>query len=114
MSGNSELKKRYRDMDELSSDEILKKSLLKKAKGFVLEEIVEEYCKDDENKKMVLSKKKITTKEVPPDTASIKFLIEFESFDKSKFSNMSDEELNSEKERLLKLLKEESNEGESI
>ena len=113
MSGNSELKRKYKDLDMLSSDEILKKSLLKKAKGFVLEEIVEEYSKDDENKKMVLSKKKVTTKEVPPDTASIKFLIEYEALDKDRFSNMTDEELKLEKERLLKLLKEEKDECET-
>lgn len=112
MSGNSELKKRYKELDDLSNDEILKKSLIKKARGFILEEVVEEYCKDDNNK-MVLSKKKVTTKEIPPDTASIKFLIEYEALGKDRFSNMTDDELLLEKERLLKLLKEEKDEFES-
>ncbi len=112
MSGNSQLKKRYKEIESLSNEDILKKSLIKKARGFILEEVVEEYCKDEESNKMVLSKKKVTTKEVPPDTASIKFLIEYETLSKDRFSNMTDEELLIEKERLLKLLKEEMNETE--
>lgn len=114
MSGNSDLKKRYKELENLSNDEILRKSLLKKAKGFVLEEIIEEYCKDEENKKMVLSKKKVTTKEVPPDTASIKFLMEIDNLDKNRFSTMTDEELRKEKERLFNLLREESDGSEGI
>lgn len=101
------LTKKYEKESFEDSEEILKKSLLKKAKGFILEEIIEEYSKDEEDSKLILNKKKITTKEVPPDTAAIKFLIEMGTFDKNKFANMTDEELEVEKKRLLKLLKEE-------
>ena len=110
MNSISKLTKKYKEDGSTNCEEVLKSSLLKKAKGFILEEIIEEYSKDSEDKKLVLSKKKITTKEVPPDTAAIKFLIEMESLDKNKFSNMTDEELQKEKERLLKLLKEEEDE----
>ena len=110
MNSIKKLTKKYEKESFEDSEDILKRSLLKKAKGFILEEIIEEYSKGDDDKKLVLNKKKITTKEVPPDTAAIKFLIEMDSFDKNKFANMTDEELEVEKKRLLKLLKEEDDE----
>ena len=49
MSGNSDLKKRYKELENLSNDEILRKSLLKKAKGFVFGYFSE--CEPGESKK---------------------------------------------------------------
>lgn len=73
----------------------------------MVEEIIEEYFLS-ENGEMVLNKKKITTKEVPPDTNAIKYLIESENVLKksNQYENMTDEELNKEKIKLLNLLKE--------
>ena len=66
------LTKKY-ECDEFDEN-VIKKTLYKKAKGFVLEEISEEYVQEDDNLK--LAKRKITTKEVAPDINAIKVLIE--------------------------------------
>ena len=79
-----------------------KKALLKKALGFKTEEVVEEYSASDGE--IVLTKKKVTQKVVPPDCMAIKMLIEG-----CEERYMTDEELEKEKERLLKLLKEADN-----
>lgn len=70
-------------------------ALVKKAKGFSSDEIVEEYSTDGEGA-LVLAKRKITTKYYPPDTAAIKSVMEMDSL-----KDLSDEELLSEKIRLL-------------
>lgn len=91
-----------------SSIDVLKSSLIKKAQGFVVEEVTKEFVKEED--KLVLNKKKITTKEFPPDATAIKFLLELEKFNTNEFSQLSDEQLKQEKDRLLNLLKEEENE----
>ena len=94
--------------DKLSEQEYiksLKKSLFKKATGFVVEETTKEFVKDED--KMVLSKKKVTTKEFPPDSSAIKFLLELEKFNNNEFENLTDEQLHQEKLRLLNILKDE-------
>ena len=53
-----------------------KKALLKKALGFKTKEIVEEYSTTDGE--IVLTKKKVTQKTVPPDCMAIKMLMEEE------------------------------------
>ena len=98
------INKKYKDLENVSPQEALTKTLLKKAKGFVLEEVVEEFCKCDETDRLILSKKKITTKEVPPDTTAIKVLIELENLNANRFSSLTDEELNEEKNKLIKML----------
>ncbi len=80
-----------------------KKALLKKALGFKTKEIVEEYSASDGE--IVLTKKKVTQKTVPPDCMAIKMLIE--GTDEDRY--LTDEQLQEEKERLLKLLKEMEN-----
>jgi hypothetical protein len=77
-----------------------KKALLKKALGFKTKEIVEEYSASDGE--IILTKKKVTQKTVPPDCMAIKMLIEGTEGEKY----LTDEQLQEEKERLLKLLKE--------
>ena len=99
-----DLFKKYETEDENMQD-LLKKVLLKKARGFVLEEISEEYsC--DENDKMKLAKRKITSKEVAPDISAVKALCELSLFETDTYKNMSFEELKSEKTKLLKLFDE--------
>jgi len=97
------LKRKYHKFENMDENELLKKSLLKKATGFVVEEIVEEFDLE-ENLKPV--KRKVVAKEIPPDANVIKFLLEFDKFSKNDYSLFSDEELNNEKNRLLNLLKE--------
>ena len=79
-----------------------KKALIKKALGYDYKEVVEEYVSSDEGE-IRLSKKKVTKKNVPPDISAIKLLLD----DMPSVSQMSDEELEKEKERLLELIKEE-------
>jgi hypothetical protein len=86
-------------------EEEIKQALLKRAIGFVSDEIVEEYV-TDENGKAVLSKRKITQKFNPPDVSALRFLFEQNSLCDDDISKMTDEELQREKERLLQLLKE--------
>lgn len=83
-------------------DEDIIKSLLKKATGYTFDEIVEEYSVKEDGG-VELTKKKITTKHYPPDGSALKTYLELTGGnDVSKFS---DEELEKEKTRLLKLLK---------
>jgi len=88
--------------EKLSQGVDLKDALLKKALGYDCTETVEEYTSSNEGE-VKLSKKKVTTKNVPPDITAIKMLLgeEFQ-----KVETLTDEELEQEKERLLKLLKE--------
>lgn len=91
----------------------IKQALLKKALGYESDEIIEEYC-TDENGNPVLSKRKITKKFTPPDITALKFLLEQSDLSDDEISKMTDEELLREKNRLLQLLKEkEKNEDEN-
>lgn len=85
----------------------LKKALLKKALGYDANEVVCEYVLDEEGQEK-LSKKKVTKKHYSPDISAVKML--FERYYGDEFADiysMSDEELESEKKRLLQILKEE-------
>ncbi len=81
------------------SDNELHSALIKKAFGYDVKEVVEEYV-SDESGDVKLTKKKITKKNVPPDITALKLLLETNT----KLNEMSDEELENEKIRLLKLL----------
>lgn len=80
----------------------LENALIKKALGYDATEVVEEYSSDNEGEIRLL-KKKITTKNVPPDMTALKFLLDEGEKDLTK---MTDEELFNEKVRLLNILKE--------
>ena len=77
----------------------LKDALIKKALGCSHTEVVEEYVTEEGEIK--LTKKKVTTKNEPPDVTAIKLLIE----EKDDLTEMTDEELEAEKKRLIGLLK---------
>ena len=79
-----------------------KEALIKKALGYDATEIVEEYVSGEEGE-IKLSKKKVTKKNVPPDITAIKLLLEEGEKD---LTELSDEELEREKKRLLELLKD--------
>ena len=74
-------------------------ALLKKALGFDAKEIVEEYALDSEGE-VKLSKKKVTTKCVPPDVSALKMLMDLAA----PLTSYTDEELEAEKRRLLDIL----------
>ncbi len=80
-------------------DEVMD-ALKKCAVGFGTSEIVEEFSVEDGELKLV--KKKVTRKDIPPDIKAAKMLIGEFGFD-----GCSDEELEAERERLMKILKEE-------
>ena len=94
MKGKSKKKKQVDKND-------LEQALIKKALGYDATEVVEEYVGDGEEIK--LSKKKVTTKNVPPDMSALKFLLDETQ---KEVSEMTDQELYDEKVRLLCLLKE--------
>jgi len=89
-----------------SIDKDIKKALLKKAMGYTATEIVEEYANTDDG--MVLQKKKVTSKDIPPDLSTFKLLLDGEK-EKGEFDDMTDQELIAEKERLIKLLDKKEN-----
>ncbi len=72
--------------------------------GFDATETVEEFQSQDDGE-VKLTKKKITKKSVPPDISAVKLLMELNG-EKGNFDDLSDEELENEKQELLKLLKE--------
>lgn len=83
----------------------IKKALLKKALGYNADEVVKEYAYDDEGEAKLL-KKKVTKKHFSPDISAVKVLLEryYHTY-QEEISSMSDEQLLSEKEKLIKLLK---------
>ena len=82
----------------------IKKALLDKALGYTTQEIIEEYgISGDE---FVLQKRKTSTKSYPPDLSALQLLLDEQGED-DKYSKLSNEELEKEKIRLIKLLKEE-------
>jgi hypothetical protein len=81
------------------SEKELHSALVKKAFGYNVKEVVEEYV-SDESGDVKLTKKKVTKKNVPPDITALKLLMDTST----KLNEMSDEELEMEKIRLLKLL----------
>lgn len=80
-------------------EEEIKGALKKCAVGFGTSEVVEEFCMEDGELKLV--KKKVTKKDIPPDIKAVKLLM-----DGSGISDLSDEELEAEKLRLIEMLKQ--------
>ncbi|MBQ6979858.1 MAG: hypothetical protein IJQ07_04370 [Clostridia bacterium] len=90
-----------KEKDKNVIDGDINSALIKKALGFDAKEVVEEYALNDEGE-VKLSKKKITTKCVPPDVSALKMLLERDC----PLSALSDEELETEKTRLLEILRQ--------
>ncbi|MCH5164807.1 MAG: hypothetical protein J1G01_00195 [Clostridiales bacterium] len=84
-----------------TQDEILD-AVLKRACGYAAQEIVEEYAVVDGSLELV--KRKVTIKDVPPDIAAAKFI-----FDSNGVSDLTDEQLEKEKKRLLEELLQSDN-----
>lgn len=81
----------------------IKEAIMKVALGYSLEEVTEEYGVEDGELKLV--RRKETKKDIPPDLKAVRLLME----DKD-YSALSDEELEAEKQKLLKQLKENESE----
>ncbi len=86
-----------------TNDEIMD-AVIKRACGYEAKETVEEYAVVDGALELV--KRKITVKDVPPDMTAAKMI-----FDSGSVSDLSDEQLEAEKSRLLNELKN-SRQGE--
>ena len=82
----------------------LLKSLYKKAEGYCVEETVTEFVYYEEGSKRAV-REKTQNKYMPPDVTAAKFYLEFMDF-KSELDNMSDDELEKEKRRLIALIKD--------
>jgi hypothetical protein len=85
----------------------LETALLKVALGFSVEEVTEEFA--DVDGQLKLLKRKRTKKQVPPDLKAVQMLLEENG---ENLSSLSDEELESEKNRLLSLLQEKESSGQ--
>ena len=94
-------------MKEISDNEKIKKALYKKALGYVTQETVSEFSDGEEGVKLI--KKKVTRKSVPPDVTALKMILD-STVDTPE--TMSDEELESEKLRLMQLLSVYQNKNE--
>ena len=70
------------------------------AVGFDTSETVEEFAVQDGELKLV--KRKVTRRDIPPDIKAVKMLL-----DGRRDGDLSDEELTAEREKLMKMLKEE-------
>ena len=80
-------------------EEKIGQALLKVALGYQIAEVTEEYAEVDGELKLTQRKK--TKKDVPPDLKAVQLLLSSDGVD---FAQWSDEELETEKRRLLKEL----------
>lgn len=93
-------------IDEYKSK--IEKSIIKKALGYNYKEVIDEYAIDGNQKTLV--KRKITTKNVPPDLSAVKMLLEDLTNQQKDYSNLSSEELVAEVKNLLENFDFEKNE----
>ncbi len=97
-----------KDMEKEEYNKKLNKALIKRALGYLNKEVTEEFCKEEEGK-MVLTKRKVTKKNIPPDISAVKVLLEMQAgFKESELTEMTDEELLIERDKLIEKLKEEN------
>lgn len=82
-------------------DDQLKEALIKKATGYMVKESVMEYGVEEGEEKLL--KKKVYTKYYPPDLSAINILLNEKQVD---IQSLTDDELELEKEKIIKLLKE--------
>lgn len=81
-------------MNNQDEDENFEEALIRKAVGYDVQEITEEYVEGD------LVKRKIATKHMPPDMSALKTLLELKG-EECDLAEMSDEELDKLKTKLL-------------
>ena len=86
--------------------DLLIRILLKKAKGYLIKETTDEYVVDEDGDKKLV-KSKVVTKRAAPDVTACKILLEADVADVD-FADMSDEQLQAERDRLIRLLADEN------
>ena len=84
----------------MQRDDELEQALKKCAVGFDTGETVEEFAVQDGELRLI--KRKVTRRDIPPDIKAVKMLLDGRRDE----SAMTDEELEAEKMKLLKMLKE--------
>lgn len=82
--------------------------------GLTTKEVVSEYAIDDETGKLKIVKQKVSEKMLPPNVDLIKLVYPYLMEKKVDYNKLSDEELEKEKQRLLKQLKESENADRKI
>ena len=75
-------------------------------RGLTTKEVVTEYAVDDETGKLKIIKQKVSEKNLPPNVDLLKLVYPHMVEAKTNYEKLSDEELEIEKVRLLKELKE--------
>lgn len=93
------MKEKSRIKKKVKKEE-LECALIKKALGYDCTETVEEYAGDEQGEVRLL-KKKVTIKNVPPDMTALKILLDERQ---KNVCDMTDEQLEQEKARLIKLI----------
>ena len=91
----SGVEKSFKEGRKIKSEEKVKKALIKCATGHSTSEVVEEFSIEDGALKLV--KKKATKREIPPDIKAVKLLLE-------EHGELTDEELEEERQKLIKIL----------
>lgn len=92
--------------------ELLTRVLLKKAKGYLVREKTDEYAVNTEGEKKLI-KSKVVTKRAPPDVAACKVLLELD-VNELDLTDMTDEQLKAERDRLIRLLSDCDNEDNEL
>ena len=82
------------------------KALKSCIEGLTTKETVTEYVLDEETGKLKVTKKKVSEKNLPPNVDLLKLIYPTMVEKKVDYHNLSDEDLEKEKQRLLKQLKE--------
>lgn len=90
--------------------DILKKHMT----GFNSKEITTEYSIDEETGKLKIVKQKVQEKSLPPNTDLIKILCQQIEKPIDRYSSLTDDELEEEKQRLLKQLKEKESDSRKV
>ena len=96
-------------MEEKKKEEKIGEALLKVALGYQVAEVTEEYAEVDG--KLKLTKRKKTKKDIPPDLKAVQLLLASE--EEGSLGELSDEDLEAEKTRLLALLQQNGGQGEA-
>lgn len=97
-------------MEEKKKEEKIGEALLKVALGYQVSEVTEEYAEVDGTLK--LTKRKKTKKDVPPDLKAVQMLLAEDGG--GGFIQWSDEDLETEKARLMALLKDTEKEKKTV
>lgn len=77
--------------------------------GITTKETTTEYCIDNETGDLKVVKQKVNEKTLPPNSDLMKLIFAQMEEEKTDYNQLTDAQLEDEKQRLLKLLKEENN-----